>query len=224
MRDRNKRLALSGKLAATLVIVVMILSGVGMFGIYSQHRTVERAFEAVDRVRTIEFALRELEVDFKVEVQEWKNLLLRSQTPEGFAKWRATYDAQVQKTMAAFEELRRLPGTTPEEVSAIETAAAMHRTNAKLYTEALGGYQQNNPASVFATDELVRGKDRVIAETLDELGNKLRSRDEAMAAEARKEGEERYNSYRSIAGGISLVAIVLTLGLAFLISRLGHSQ
>jgi hypothetical protein len=224
MPNQSAKFAQVGKLSAVLVIVVMLLGGIGLFGIYSQHRTVGRAFEAVDRVRTVEFALRELEVDFKVEVQEWKNVLLRGQTEEGYAKWRATYEGQVRKTKESFTHLRGLPGITAEEIQEIEAAASLHDANAKLYAEALSGYLQNNPESIYATDQKVRGKDRAIAHSLDELGDTLRDRDKELARQAQADGEQMYQTYRTIAIVTSLFAIAVTLNLAISITRLGRLE
>lgn len=224
MQNQSAKFAKMGKLSAGLVIVVMLLSGIGLFGIYSQHRTVERAFAAVERVRAVEFVLRELEVDFKVEVQEWKNLLLRGQSEEGYAKWRAAYEGQVRKTMEAFEHLRKLPGLTSEELKAIEESALLHNANAELYKDALSDYRQNDPSSIFATDNKVRGKDRAIATKLNELGENLRNRDKDLASEAQTEGERIYQTYRTIALGISVLAIILTLTIAVSIARMARAK
>lgn len=115
---------------------------------------------------TVQFAAaHDLQVEYKTEIQEWKNLLLRSNSQASLEKnWHA-FERQYQKVADAATE-----GMLHSDVRAINVKLAAfieaHRTNYELYKKS-SGILARNGFDVRSADASVSGIDRPLLEILD---------------------------------------------------------
>ncbi len=125
-------------------------------------------------------AVHNVQVDFKSEVQEWKNVLLRSNNSGTLqANWQA-YEAQYQKVVA--ETQRILAETDISGVrSSMNTFADAHAANHELYKKAMELLAQNG-FNAHQADETVKGVDRPLVDYLE-------AADEAMQQESKNINE-----------------------------------
>ncbi len=115
---------------------------------------------------TVQFAAaHDLQVEYKTEIQEWKNVLLRSNSQASLEKnWHA-FERQYQKVADAAAE-----GMLHSDVRAINVKLAAfieaHRTNYELYKKG-SGILARNGFDARPADTSVSGIDRPLLEILD---------------------------------------------------------
>jgi methyl-accepting chemotaxis protein len=126
---------------------------------------------------------REAQVHFKVQVQEWKNVLLRGGDPELLKKYRDGFEkeeTEVQKHLTALRE--RLIAERVD-VSRVDRLLAVHRNLGVRYRSALAGFE-GDAAGARKVDQAVRGIDRAPTEEMDALVADLKKLAERYQVEA----------------------------------------
>src|SRR5690606_36920532 len=104
--------------------------------------------------------------EFKTQVQEWKNILLRGKDPAQFDRYLAAFNGQERAVDARLTELGALMRDLGLDATLVDAARAAHQAAGKRYEEALRSYDRahEDPASVV--DGLVAGVDRSIADAI----------------------------------------------------------
>lgn len=114
-------------------------------------------------------AARSAQVQFKIQVQEWKNTLLRGKDPAAFNKYRQAF---IDESAATQKQLKTLEALMPRIGMDAEPARKARQAHAELlnrYLEALKLYASDDPASVARVDEQVKGVDRVPTKMIDDI-------------------------------------------------------
>ena len=102
--------------------------------------------------------IQNLQVDFKDEVQLWKDLLLRSTNQETLNKNWAAYQVQYQKVVAEAQEILRA-SQTPAVNEQIKTFVDAHTANLEMYKNGVDLLIKSK-FDPHAADALVKGIDR----------------------------------------------------------------
>ncbi|USX22007.1 methyl-accepting chemotaxis protein [Oxalobacteraceae bacterium OTU3REALA1] len=112
---------------------------------------------------------RGAQVEFKIQVQEWKNILLRGNDPalldrytKAFVKVGEATRADLQKLDGQLDALKL---STPLVDDAIKTQTEL----GTRYLEALKQYDSANPESAKVVDNLVKGMDREPTRKIDDI-------------------------------------------------------
>src|SRR5437867_11862267 len=111
---------------------------------------------------------RQAQVHFKIQVQEWKNVLLRGADPQLLEKYRGGFEkeeAAVQKHLTVLRE--RLTAEALD-VARVDGLLAVHRSLGERYRAALAGFE-GDAAGARKVDHAVRGIDRAPTEAMDAL-------------------------------------------------------
>ncbi|NKQ11903.1 HAMP domain-containing protein [Pseudomonas sp. SST3] len=116
----------------------------------------------------------ETNLEFKVQVQEWKNVLLRGKNPDSLAKYWGSFEAQENK-------VQDLLGTLVQQLSKRDAAVANQVQELRKEHRSLGiAYRAGRDAYIaagydpFAGDAAVKGIDRATSEQLSALVAELR--------------------------------------------------
>lgn len=210
-RTGGRRITPIGGIALLTVIVVAALSLVFLFsGRNSYRRSIEGV---IDRFELADLAMR-AQVDFKVEVQEWKNLLLRGGDPEDFERYRASGLAARQRVRESLEQIAGSEQFAEAVRGKAARIAAEMQAIAIRYDTAIEGVDLAAPGAAARVDASVRGIDREpmrlvesLSESLDaEAFESLRLADEA--------SEQRFRTYQRwlyLACGLTIVATLLAV-------------
>jgi len=114
-------------------------------------------------------------VSFKLQVQEWKNILLRGHDKESFDKYLKGFEANetaVKDGLIKLKELAIAAGLGAGDVDAI---IAMHAELGSKYRNALKSYDSSSPDSYRVVDKMLKGSDRPLDEALNSIVAKIDS-------------------------------------------------
>jgi len=205
--------------AAVVSLLVLVLSAGGLFTLNVATRRASEALDRLERFHAAETASYEARVNFKTQVQEWKNILLRGHVPADFATYRGRFkerSADVTRELSSLPAQLTALGLDPAvAVGLLEEHKAL---NAK-YEEALAAYHAESRDSAFAVDAAVRGLDRKLNTDIDALNHTI---EQAAAAELKASataGQERYQTLRIVNFVLSGAAVIASFWLVFLATR-----
>lgn len=111
-------------------------------------------------------AARVMQVTFKKEVQEWKDILLRGSNPEDLAKYSGQFRGAADKVNGLGSSLQASV-TDPEARQAVEAFVQAHVTMRRGYEAALRVFAEAKGANPHQADGLVKGQDRAPTDLID---------------------------------------------------------
>ena len=112
-------------------------------------------------------AIKETGLQFKKQVQEWKDILLRGNNAEDYDKYLAAFGQEEKLVQAALGRLQTLVQDLGMETTAVAKVATLHNELGAKYREALKVFDRANAEAGKAVDKAVRGADRPLTEALD---------------------------------------------------------
>jgi methyl-accepting chemotaxis protein len=121
----------------------------------------------------------EANLQFKVQVQEWKNVLLRGKQPTDLAKYWGQFEDRQRDVQNILGELANQKGLEPSLKTRIERLREEHRLLGAAYQKGRDAYVAAG-ADPTAGDAAVKGVDRAASDQMSEL-----------VAELRKQGTEQ---------------------------------
>ncbi|MDY1016614.1 methyl-accepting chemotaxis protein [Pseudomonas coleopterorum] len=122
-----------------------------------------RATELVDRAN----------VQFKTQVQEWKNVLLRGKDPKAADKYWAQFEEQERAVAATLQALSELPGVPASVSQNAQRLRDEHATLGKAYRQGREAFLASG-ADAASGDRAVAGVDRATSEQMNALVTELR--------------------------------------------------
>ncbi len=190
-------------LVAAAMAVSMAVSVASLARVYG-------SIEELDRISREDFQtqatlLRAL-INFKSQVQEWKNVLLRGQDAAALDKYWNQFLAQEKEAMSAVREARA-GVRDPTILAKLEEFASGHKAAGERYRAALDAFRKSG--DVNANDKLVTGIDRAPVQALEDA-QRLAVEGGAMAtARAVNSAETGYRT--AILGTVAVMLAALVL-------------
>jgi len=192
--ERNRLRRSLVQLASLLVLTLLACGLVGLFALWSMERQHVRAeARQVELLQAVDHA-RNAQVAFKIQVQSWKNLLLRGAVAADYeVAWRdfegyeRTADDSLKAITAATQS-----AVDPELAAAVSALLGTHAQVGESYRAA-----KPTAADVLRlrdrADAAVRGVDRSLNSAIDKLVSDMlatytRDRDKARLEEERRVG------------------------------------
>jgi len=201
------------------VLCVVVLAGTGLFAIQYHHRRSQEAIGSLLTDGELLDGARSAQVAFKLQVQEWKNVLLRSSTPEALQERLAQFTAAEAEVDRRLGGLVSAPGLSDQLRGDARSLVEAHHQLGERYRDALHAYVPGQPQTIFAVDAAVRGIDRRLNDGIDALADGIVANTRGQAAQLRDRGEEEYRTLRSVVSTVAVVAILLSGLLAWLAMR-----
>jgi CHASE3 domain sensor protein len=164
---------LARKIALLLGLSWVLCLGSASFLLYRLHSTAG-LYET--ELRTQDMA-RVMQLTFKKQVQEWKDILLRGGEASALQKYGDAFHKQEKTVVALAAELR---GTVAdhEARAVIDQFTAAHQGMAGKYDEALKFFTEAKGQNQHAVDAMVKGQDRAPTDLIDKLVGLLAERNE----------------------------------------------
>lgn len=201
----KKPLSLQFKLLGALTlglsfILLCALAGLGSAWLSLSTQVPEQVQQATDS----ELMSRE----FRMQVQEWKNVLIRGNNPEQLKRHLAAFDEEARAVSKLAEQLAK-DIDDPQAAALARQFGQEHQSLTSNYLAALGGFEaaQFDPR---AGDELVRGMDRAPTQTLEQLNERAKAL--ADGAVVKKSNDARstilWSALISLAAAVLLVVVL----------------
>ncbi len=218
-----QNLSVSAKLSLLAACAVLALLLAGGFSLYQASRLNQQLVSASNRYGKLTAAVdmaRSAQVSFKIQVQEWKNILLRGKDPESFDKYVKGFEKEGKQVTV---DLLKLKGIAQELGVAdrlkIDDVLEVFAKLAPTYLEALKAYDRSQADPAAVVDKLVKGIDRAPTERIDKLVGEIQKMAEDIAAEEVAAAQATYSAVRLGLGLFLLGAVAVLAFLAWIIIR-----
>lgn len=200
--------ASTARLVGLMVAGVLALAATGHHGTTSAMREGTRDVEASLRSAELLDLTRSIQVAFKIQVQNWKNLLLRGHVPQDRSLYLGRFDESEGRVDRLLSDLASREGLAPDLADEVRAIATSHADLGRRYREAFARFRAGDPPSTFEVDASVRGIDQDLDRRIDAVAERVLERQRASTAEVEARLATRALSLErmlSIATGSTLV-------------------
>ena len=171
---------------------------------------------ALERAELLEGAVntaRSAQVQFKIQVQAWKDIMLRGGDPEKFEKYRNEFSKKSDETDADLRQLAATFGKLGLEQTQVDNALTEHQALGTKYLDALKTYDSAKADnSAHAVDKLVAGIDREPTRKIDAIVSYVLEQSELSS---RKTTEDMGAKFRSTSRFLlATIALAVLIGMA----------
>lgn len=168
--DTRLPLKLTIKIKIWLLCALCGLSGLGMTALLLQRSAASSARLTKlmnDEIYKVDTA-RLIQVTFKKQIQEWKDILLRGSDPQMLEKYRSNFGAREGDVAQQITQLEpRL--ADPETKSILANFQRSHERLSGEFHQALDGFVASHGKAYQAADQKMKGKDRDTTDLVDAL-------------------------------------------------------
>jgi methyl-accepting chemotaxis protein/methyl-accepting chemotaxis protein-1 (serine sensor receptor) len=208
MKDMKAARRAQLTLLSAIVVVGLGSSGWLMYSLHSNVTLYDRIF-ATEVAQQDE--ARVIQVTFKKQVQEWKNILLRGSDYEAYQKYSKGFHDEETLARELSAKLQK-DLTDAEGSKIIGEFIAAHDAMKAGYAKAEAAFAETQGTKPAEADKLVKGQDRAPTDLIDKLVDRLKAR----AAEAREQQAAAVAKEQKI---IAVVVLVFFAVLSFLLVR-----
>ncbi|MBE3023538.1 methyl-accepting chemotaxis protein [Janthinobacterium sp. BJB1] len=156
--------------------------------------------EAVD-------AARSAQVEFKIQVQEWKNILLRGGDAAAFQRYREAFVASGAQTRKELKGLQAMMEALKLDTAPVERALQAHDALGVSYLAALQQYDGARADSAHTVDALVKGMDREPTRQIDAIVAAIGKQSHSLMAQMKEQDDAAHRS----ASIVMLATVLVTL-------------
>lgn len=207
-RTRTRRALL--QLGSMLLLTLLTTTLLGLFSIWSLERAHIDSARSQTAVLEAVNLTRDAQVRSRIQVQEWKNLLLRGTDPASRPALRQSLAAEADAVAQRLDELvRRLEALGLE--GPAQLAGEVKATHGAL-TRRYEAVLQQAPSGAWVPgvlDQAVKGVDRPLNQQIDRLVTLVRAAADQRAEELRQSQSQRYDTLTRALW----IAMALALGL-----------
>jgi methyl-accepting chemotaxis protein-1 (serine sensor receptor) len=163
---------------------------------------------------------RGAQVAFKVQIQEWKNTLLRGGDQAAFDKYSTAFVKEGETTEARLTELKRVMAQLDMPTSQVDDAISALDTLKARYLDALGHYDRADAdRSAHVVDGLVKGMDRLPTQKIDDIVTGVMKAAKDTQAESLAAAQTRMQGAMLIMLCIMAVALGVGVSLSIVVMR-----
>lgn len=218
-QETHQKITLRRAIVSSAFTMLLLLAVVGLFSLFSIW-SISRAWTAgaaeTAELQGLSRAALDAQVTFKVQVQEWKNVLLRGEDAALLATYLASFRAH--GTQAA-SQLARVAGEAgrlgfPAHAAEARTLAEAHRSLTARY-EATLRQGMASAASLDAQaarliDKSLRGADRGLEGSIGKLATELAAVSEDRRGSLSARMQARYLTLRWFIIGVIALSLAIT--------------
>jgi class 3 adenylate cyclase/HAMP domain-containing protein len=193
------------------VSVLFLITGIAAVNMESARHATMASLELADRLTVAVDTARGTQVQFRKQVKEWKDLLLRGTEPGLFDSYWSRFEAAEKSVAKGFAELREQFPVLGLETGKIDAAEQATKKLGEKARAAIATFDRTRPESAFEVDKQVRGVDHLGSDAIDGLVREIESRKAEMTKAIRQEVDE--SQARALAVSLAC-GLALTLVLA----------
>ena len=210
-------LRLRGKILLLFVVCASLLVGAAAWGFWRFNLSIEK-FEQVAVSQKDAVEVVGAEAEFKKQVQEWKDTIIRGSKPDLLKKHWGNFQDRETGTRAIVERLRGRV-SDPQVAPLLDQFLTAHKSMGEGYRRGLKEFSEHNFETPVA-DAAVAGVDRAPTELLTKAKDILVAKASALAVEAKEAAEH------TMLVSIVLLAVMTAVGVTvfFLVTQWGIAK
>ncbi len=214
------------QIAGGFALIIGIVIFVGVNGFMGLRKTIATSAKITAQIKADDNLWSEnvnrarlAEVDFKKQVQSWKDTLLRGNDKDAFAKYFAEFNKHEAATRKDLLALRKSFQAAHMDIAPVDLALATSKKLGLAYRNAIKSYNPDNPKSCFLVDRQVQGIDRAPTKAIAVMVGEAEAShvNSTMEAEKAFEHQARLMQKIILAGG--LAGVLLAVLCAALLGR-----
>ena len=182
-----ERFTIKLRLYSLVGVLVIITVGIGTFGMISTHNIIAHlqhdAHKEQEFAHTLELA-EVTEIEFKSQVIEWKNILLRSSNKAKYKLHKKRYDHSVETVKHEFSELEKKYKKLELDTTEVEEVREKYLKLNETYGAAFSKINSNNPNSGKIVDQLVKDIDIPVAKAFEKMAHHLSEEIDALVKQS----------------------------------------
>ena len=199
-------------LAITISIIIGTFSSFAYFSTKSQTLAVESASQdAVFYFELINTA-RNAQINFQRQVQEWKNILIRGNDRELYAKYLKSFTEREQDVQSGFSEVKKQLDTRQIPMATLDQLLTEHQKLGAKYREVLQGFKTEDPEAGKSVDLLLRGIDRPTSTAMDAVSKEIHDLSTKKLNETLQQSSSNSSDAVQILLLLALVSLALGVG------------
>ncbi|MYM88076.1 HAMP domain-containing protein [Rugamonas sp. FT82W] len=198
-----------GLLGAFFFIALLVVATGGWRALDSGN---ERSAGAMQRMQAMTQAIdmaRSAQVEFKIQVQEWKNTLLRGNDPANFDKYSKAFVKGGETTRGELQKLNALLAKLDLKTPLVDEAINTQNELVTRYMSALQKYDSANPDSAHVVDALVKGMDREPTRKIDDIVDFIGKESHRLMAAMEEESKAAHARTMMVMGVTLVVTLVV---------------
>lgn len=198
-------------LGAFILALGIVLAG-GWIGAYGLLTALDSYQNKVANLNAAQASVLRIESHFKIQVQEWKNVLLRGKDPEKLAKyWKGFEKEEAHVSTEAIALQSALPAGKAKDL--LGDFATAHKQLGEGYRKGLAAFKEANADSSIG-DKAVTGIDRAPTETLNKVVEEIvqQAKEASVAADSQAKNSTLIAVVviaLAIAGGLAMFALMI---------------
>ncbi|NVM75236.1 methyl-accepting chemotaxis protein-1 (serine sensor receptor) [Duganella sp. SG902] len=174
----------------------------------SNLRSADAMARSVAMSQAIDTA-RSAQVEFKTQVQEWKNILVRGNDPAQLDKYSKAFVQGGESTRAELRKLDALLDKLQLRTPLVDEAIKTQNELVARYMEALKRYDPANPESAHVVDALVKGMDREPTRKIDDIVAYIGAEAKRLSESMARENADAHRAAMLAMGATLLITLVV---------------
>jgi methyl-accepting chemotaxis protein len=162
------KLSLTQKISGIIGIVLLVGVATTVFLTLRLKATADFYQELLAKDVSQQSAARVMQVTFKKQVQEWKDVLLRGSNPAALKQYGSAFQQRARDVDEQADALRASV-TDPQALSLLDQFVRAHRQMGKTYNEALNVFSTSGGTNSAQADQKVKGQDRAPTDLVDQV-------------------------------------------------------
>lgn len=201
-----------------LVTCALILLGlVSLNKLSTFHDSTAQNFTSVKKNVELFNEITHAHVLFKIQVQEWKNVLIRGNDAAQFEKYATRFQQNSDKVQEHLANALKVAKTLNLETDSLEDVKREHADLKKAYLTALKNFDSSDQLTGKKVDKSVSGVDRPASEGMTELAQNTGENFSRIVAETEKAMETQYEDAQfSLSIFVIIGSIIVLVVMAFI--------
>jgi len=217
-----KNMKITLKLGLLVGFLCLLAALIGLFGLRNSEQANQRldaSLETMNQLTQANILVNQANIQFKNQVLEWKNILLRGQDEQNYAVYLAAFKDEQSAVQEALQKLKPLMAEFKLETTQVDEMLSEHESLYARYMEALKSFERGKADSYIVVDKLVRGMDRKLAGQMGPISELIAKETEKSIHAIRQDAKEKYQEARFIS--ITFITLALLVGViaSFLLLR-----
>ncbi|WP_163832623.1 methyl-accepting chemotaxis protein [Spartinivicinus ruber] len=199
--------SLAVKIFSLFVVGLVLIFAVSEWGFIRYNSAVNQHQTLLNQDFNNALTITQINLEFKKQVQEWKNVLIRGSDSNQLNKYWGSFEAQEKKITAMLEGLKQSVKDT-ETLTALENFSTKYQEMSQKYRQGKDTFTQSN-FDINKGDKSVSGVDRAPSQLLGEAATRLTALATEEAVKAKANSDKI-----SITATLSMVSILILVGVA----------